>query len=137
LVQGKTPEDVTASFKAAFGRIIKTIINEVKKISFIIFLTIVAFLISLFPLLVPVSVAIYAILLAFQFLDYSWCRHDLKLSKCLKDIKGSLIPYLLGGGFFLFLMSVPIVNILSLPLAVVFFTSLFTENRQGDNLLEG
>ncbi len=137
LVRGKEPLPVISSIKTAFTGIVKTLINESKKVTVIVLMTIFAFVISIFPVLAPISVVIYATLLAAQFLDYSWCRHSLKFGKCVKDFKGSFVSYLLAGGMFLFLMSVPIVNLFALPFAVVFFTLSFTENRKKDSLLEG
>lgn len=129
-VLGKNKEEVGASFTQMFGRIFRILWNESKKIVFIVVLSLFGFLLSFIPFLVPVSIFISALLLAIGFLDYSWSRHDMKFTECLKDLKGSLASYSLGGIAFLFLIAVPVVNLFVLPYAVVYFTVLYSDSQK-------
>lgn len=129
-ILGKTEQNVSESFAQMFGRIFRILWNEVKKISFIIILSMIGFLISLIPFLVPVSVVISATLLAIGFLDYSWSRHDFTFSQCFSDIRASFLSYMLGGVVFLFLIAVPILNLFLLPFAVVYFTVLYADGKK-------
>ena len=120
------------SMKESYAKMIKglgaVMINEIKKISLIFCLSLMAFLLSWIPLLIPVSVILSALLMSVNFLDYSWCRHRLKLKECVADIKSSPLLYSMAGGIFLFLVSIPLVNLLIPCGATVYYTVLF--NRQ-------
>lgn len=110
------------------GRFFFVIVNEIKKVTTIVFLTIVSFLFSFIPFVGPlITMFLTGLLLSIEFLDYSWSRHDLKLSTCLRDLKSSPLQYSISGMGFMFLLSIPILNILILPLSVIFYTSLYCE----------
>ena len=135
LVEQK-PVDITISFNRMMKSLMFTVINELKKIILILILNIIAFAMSFFGILAPISILIFSILMAVGFLDYSWSRKDLKFKDCLKDLKGSIFIYTLSGGMFLLLVTVPIVNLFVLPFGVVYFTVLFTmnsKNKVGEN----
>jgi CysZ protein len=129
------PEPMSNTVSKAIKKLLATILNELKKISLILVLTVLALSLSLFTVLVPVSIFISAILLAITFLDYSWARNELKFNDCKQDVKSSLLEYSISGGFFLFMMSVPILNIIALPFAVIYFTIMYT-NKIHKNKLE-
>ena len=129
-VLGQDKQEIGASFGQMFGRILRILWNESKKIVFIITLSFFGFLFSFIPFLVPLSVLISSILLAVGFLDYSWSRHDLKLSECISNVRANFLSYGLGGLAFLFLIAVPILNLLLLPFAVVYFTVLYTDGKK-------
>ncbi|MFZ8934593.1 MAG: EI24 domain-containing protein [Bacteriovoracaceae bacterium] len=117
-------------FERIIGRFFFTIINEFKKISFIVLLTLMSFLLGIVPLVGPVlSTVIASALIAIQFLDYSWSRHDLSLKQCVSDLKSTPFIYMVSGFLFVFLLSIPIVNIFCLPLAVVYFTVHFSQKN--------
>jgi CysZ protein len=99
--------------------------NEFKKISLIIFLSIINLVIGLF--FPPASFVIGGMLFAISFVDYSWSRNELDFSSCVGDLKKGFLAYLLGGIGFMFLISIPILNLLFLPIAVIFFTIIFCE----------
>src|SRR5690606_31946442 len=90
-ILGRSEETVSASFSQMFGRIFRILWNESKKIVFIVILSLIGFLFSFIPFLVPVSIVISSMLLAVGFLDYSWSRHDMKFGECVKDIKASFM----------------------------------------------
>lgn len=129
-ILGKAEQSIGESFSTMFKRILRILWNESKKILFIVSLSLVGFLFSLIPFLVPVSFVISAALLAVGFLDYSWSRHEMKLGECIADLKRSVVPYTLGGSVFLFLIAVPVLNLFLLPYAVVYFTVLFSNNQK-------
>lgn len=119
------------SFKSTFSKIRQIFFNELKKVLFIIILTIFGLFFSLIPFLSPISLAIAAILLAVEFLDYSWSRHNFTFKRCLQDVRGDILAYLIAGWGFMFLMSIPIVNIFMLPFGISYFTVLWSKNRKG------
>ncbi len=129
-ILGKSEEKVAESFAQMFARIFRILWNESKKILFIISLSMIGFLLSLIPFLVPVSIIVSATLLAIGFLDYSWSRHDMKFRECLADMRASFTSYVLGGVVFLFLIAVPLLNLFLLPYAVVYFTVLYADGRK-------
>jgi CysZ protein len=124
-LQGRVPESLAASFGKMMAKLLKTLWNEVKKITFILIVTVVELFMSLVPILAPVSIILATLLLAATFLDYSWCRHSLTFGGCLKDIKSSPIIYSLGGLLFITLLSIPLINLITYPLATIYFTTLF------------
>jgi uncharacterized protein involved in cysteine biosynthesis len=67
------------------------------------------------------------------FVDYSWSRHNIKFKDCLKDIRGHIFGYSLGGVFFFVLVSIPIINLIVSPLATSYFTLLWLENNEYRN----
>lgn len=124
---GESPEDVGLSFKRIFSRLGFTLVNEFKKVSFIIFLNLIAFALSFLGVLAPLSILISSLLMAVGFLDYSWSRKGLTFKSCLSDVKSSLLTYGIMGGVFLVLITIPLVNLFVLPFGVVYFTVLHIE----------
>lgn len=127
---GEVPDDIGLSIKRMMARLAFTMVNELKKITFIIFLNILAFTLSFIAILAPVGMVISALLMSVGFLDYSWSRKDLKFGQCLSDLRNSFFSYGIAGGVFLLLITVPIVNLFALPFGVVYFTVLFIKKDQ-------
>ena len=123
-LQGQATDSLPFTIKRLFSKSLFTIFNELKKISFIVLMTTLAFLISMIPVLAPISIVISAILLSVEFLDYSWSRKELKFSECLSDTRRFIFPYGISGGAFTFLMAIPIVNLFFLPIGVIYYTVL-------------
>lgn len=121
---GQTPEDVGQSFSRLSSRLVFTLVNELKKISFILTLNILAFALSFIGILAPVSVLISALLMAVGFLDYSWSRREMSFRECLADVRTSFFTYGVMGGIFLILITIPVLNLFALPYGVVYFTVL-------------
>lgn len=117
------------SFKDMLQDISKIIINEIKKISFILLVSLVVVLLNFIPLLTPISFILSAYLLAANFIDYSWARHNFTLKQCLGDIKKSFVVYAIAGSIFTFLMMIPVLNIIFLPYGVVYFTLVFVKKN--------
>ena len=130
LLIGKTTEDFEKSFLATFKRYASILFNEVKKIVFILILTIFSLFIGLIPGGQIGTIIISAILISIQFLDYSWSRKELTLGGCIKDLYKNFISYFLSGSLMLVLIGVPIINLFALPFGVVFLTVVFVERRK-------
>ena len=111
-------------------KILKIIYNELKKFVLILFLTLVAILLSIVPIFYPIALLIYATLLAAQFLDYSWSRYDYSPSECIKNIFSSLLTYSIAGAIFLALVSVPFVNAMVPAIATSYFTVLWIKKNK-------
>lgn len=108
----------------------QTFKNEFKKIALLVVVGAFAFVINLVPFLYPVGVFLIATLLAVQFVDYSWSRHDLPVTKCIKDVTVNIVPYSLSGAIFLALVAVPIVNAFVPALATSYFTVLWLDRQK-------
>lgn len=130
IVLGKELSGLGVAFERIIGKFFFTIVNEFKKILFIIFLTTISFALGLVPLVGPIlSTVMAAYLISIQFLDYNWSRHDLTMRQCLKDLKSTPFVYLLSGLIFIFLLSIPIVNLISLPFAVIYYAIMFSDKN--------
>ena len=128
--RGEAQLDMKESFSRMMMKLAGTIFNEIKKVLFIIFLSLMAFVLSYIPILTPVGIFLTIVLLAIEFLDFSWSRHEWKFSQCLGDLKSNLIGYALGAGFFFLLVSIPLVNLVVPSLATSFFTTLWLKNNE-------
>lgn len=105
-----------------FSSLFSTLFNEIKKVLLIFIFTILAFVFSYIPFLTPFSLLITAWLLAAQFVDYTWSRHDLPSKECMRDVKQNMVPYGLSGAFFFFIVSIPGLNIIVPSLATSYYT---------------
>ncbi|MGK0367565.1 MAG: CysZ protein [Thermoproteota archaeon] len=130
LMNGETPEDLSSGFTTMLKNLSSTLWNESKKLILILILTAVAFGISFIPLLVPVSIALSAILLSVQFLDYSWARHQMTVSECFGNVTTNLVTYLLMGGLFMICVSIPVINLVIPALATSYYTVYFVNKRK-------
>lgn len=127
---GEELPSLNESISRTFRNFVKVIINEVKKISFIISLSLLAVLIGFIPLLTPVSVMIGAFVLSTEFLDFSWGRHSMNFKQIKAELKRNLISYSLGGSFFMLLVSIPFINLLVPSWGTSYFTILWVKNNE-------
>lgn len=134
VLAGGEASSFESSFKAMLVTFFKTIVNELKKISLILLLSILALVLGFIPVLIPIAMVISALLMAINFLDYSWSRNELTFRGCLKNVKDNFFIYTLSGGFFFFLISIPLINLFALPGGVIYFTILFC--NRNPHLLE-
>ena len=118
------------SFKGVFSKMAQTVLNEIKKVLLILVLSVIAFFIGYIPILTPISILITVILLSISYVDYSWSRHDISFRNCKMDIKKNLLSYAIGGGIFMMIVSIPIVNIIVPSLATSYFTILWIKNNE-------
>lgn len=104
-----------------------TIINESKKIVFIIFVSVISLIIGFF--FPPLALLISVLLISFSLVDYVWSLHALSLGACLGDFRKNIYVYTLSGLFFFLWISIPVFNLLVLPFGVTYFTLLFVKKR--------
>lgn len=128
-MKGEVNLELGPTFSRLISKLFFTLFNEIKKIAFIIFLSAVSFLFGYIPILAPIGVFIAILLLASEFLDYSWSRHDLKFKDCMGDLKSHVAGYSFGAAFFFMLVSVPLVNLIVPSLATSYFTTLWVKNH--------
>jgi len=103
--------------------------NESKKICFILFINIIALALGWIPILLPLSVLISAIILATNYLDYSWSRHNLTLKECISDYRSSFFTNTFMGLILFLLINIPILNLLIISFSVIFFTLVSVEKN--------
>jgi CysZ protein len=132
-LKGQRPETLQQTIAGMMKNLAGTLINEAKKITFVMVLSVLALVLGFFPILTPLSVFLSILLLSIQFLDYSWSRHDLRFSSCVNDIRKHVIGYALGGAFFFIIVSIPVVNLIVPPLATSYFTILWMKNNERIN----
>ena len=134
LLLGKKPESLDKSIGRLIKRLGYTLLNEIKKVSFIIFMTCIAVVLNCIPVLAPVSFILSALLLAVGFVDYSWSRHDLAFRGCLDNMRRLILGYTVSGCIFMGLIAIPVVNLISLPFAVIYFTVFYTKHNMESNV---
>jgi CysZ protein len=125
ILLGKKTEGLKESLLQTMRKMLVILKEELKKIFVILLLTLMAFFIGLFPVLAPISFFISATCLAIQFLDYTWCRREMAFRQCFRSLNKSLFSYSVTGVFFSLLMMVPVLNLVSIPFAVTFYTVLW------------
>jgi CysZ protein len=130
LKTGKQLESLPQSFKQMMKGSLFIVFNELKKVFFIIVLSITALVFSYLPFLAPVSFIITALLLASQFIDYTWSRHDLPAGRCLADVRQNFLGYAIVGSVLAVIITIPVVNLIVPPLASSYFTVLYLENNK-------
>ncbi len=130
-------EETLPSFSDSVSNSLTTffpkILNEIKKVSFILGLSILAVIIGFIPIVAPVSILISVILLASEFLDFSWGRHSLSLQECKQDLKKNVPSYMVGGIFFMVIVAIPLVNLIVPAYATSYFTLLWIKNNEHSN----
>lgn len=127
---GEALESISLTFKNIFKLGLGVIFNESKKVSLIIFLSILAAIFGLIPILGFVSVILSALLISVEFLDYNWGRHRLTFKKCKNDLFKNGHIYGTAGLFFMFLLSIPFLNLVVLPFAVMYYSTLWFHVRK-------
>ena len=130
LYLGESLPSFNESFQSTFNNFFMQIFNEIKKISMILGLSILAVLFGFFPLLTPISILIGSIILSTEFLDFSWGRHEMSYPEIKSELKKNFISYSLGGSFFMLLVSIPLVNLLVPSWGTSFFTILWVKNNE-------
>ncbi len=134
LILDEKPQNVSESFGKMLKKLVFILINEVKKVMLIGTFSLIAFVFSFFPIFFPISVFISALLLASQFLDYAWSRHDVKMGDCFGEVRSNILGYGLSGVGFLFVITIPVINLFALPFAVVYYSALRTINQLDERL---
>lgn len=130
LIGATITNDAQKSFSMLLKSLGSTFINEAKKLVFILALTALAFVLNIFPLFYPVGIFLLALVLAIQFVDYSWSRHDLTFSQCVGDLFKNIFSYGGYGLVFLVMITIPLINALVPALATSFFTVLWLKRQK-------
>jgi CysZ protein len=130
LVERVVETDREWTFKLMLKGIGQTFKNEAKKFIFIGFLSILSFILYTVPLFYPIGILLVSFLIAVQFVDYSWSRHELPFGACLKDATKNIFSYTFGGFFFLLLVTIPIINAFVPALATSYFTVLWLHRQK-------
>lgn len=127
---GEPVETKTSQTLTQMGRNLgKTFVNEFKKIFAILLMGALAFILNLVPVFYPIGLFLVAILIAVQFVDYSWSRHEMHFGSCLKDATSNLLPYSISGGFFLVMVTIPLINAFVPALATSYYTVLWLQRN--------
>ena len=126
---GVLTEDRSQGLTDVLAGLGHTLFTEFKKITVMILATVLAMALNFVPFLFPVALILLSLIMAAQFLDYSWSRHDLSAGACLKDLKGSFLSNALTGATFLLFVSIPLLNILVPALATCYYTVLWTKRQ--------
>ena len=123
-------EDQSKALAEVKKGMVHTFINEFKKLILIALMAGVALVLNMFPPLYPVGFLMVATLLAVQFVDYSWSRHDLHFMACVKDVMKNIVPYSIGGIIFLMMVAIPLVNAFVPAFATSYFTVLWLHRQK-------
>lgn len=130
---GETLPTFNETINESFSNFLGSIFNEIKKISFILGLSVLAVVIGFIPILTPISLVIGALVLSSEFLDFSWGRHSISFKKVKLELRTNFLSYFIGGSFFMFIVSLPIVNILVPSWGTSYFTILWVKNNESSN----
>ena len=96
--------------------------NETKKISLIVVLSIVSLVLSFIPFMAIVSFFIQVVLLSVTFLDYYWSRKNLSVRECINDYRSNFLFNFLSGLLFFGLLLIPGGGVLFFPLILIKFS---------------
>lgn len=127
LISARTEQLVLGKKVEVAGGVLGVILREFKKFFVIMFLNFIGIICSLFPGGQIISFVLSVFLLGFQFLDYSWSRHNYSVMKLFGNYTANIFRYGPSGLFLYLLVGVPFINILIVPFCVVHFTALFCE----------
>lgn len=136
-LKGKTNLELAPSFAGLLPKIIYIALNEFKKIALIVLFTVLSLIFGYIPFLAPIAIFIAVMLLASEFLDYSWSRHDIEFKKCFQDLRRNTVGYGVGGGIFFMIVSVPLINLIVPSLATSYFTMLWVNLNENRNKITG
>jgi len=118
------------SFSGFFTKFFATVLTEIKKVIFILGLSLLIVILGFFPLLTPVSVILGAMVLSFEYLDFSWSRHEMPFKACRTDFRKNIFGYTIGGSFFILLISIPVINLIVPSFGTSYFTVLWVKNNE-------
>jgi CysZ protein len=133
LVLGEDLPSFSSSFQGVLSNFLHTVLNEIKKIFFIVSLSLVAMFLGYIPILTPISVIVTVLLLAISYVDYSWSRNNIPFVNCRADVRKNFISYAFGGGIFMVIIAIPLLNIIVPSLATSYFTVLWVKNNEHSN----
>ena len=130
MLVGEIVETKASQTLSQMGRSLgRTFVNEFKKLFAIVLVGGLALMLNLVPVFYPIGLFLVATLLAVQFVDYSWSRHEMHFGPCLKDATTNLLSYSISGGFFLVLVTIPVINAFVPALATSYYTVLWLQRN--------
>jgi len=91
-----------------------------------LFLMAISIIPGLFLIVFPLTCLLFAI----NFLDYTWEEYQLSTSEIINNTKKNLLSYIFAGILCLLLASIPLVNIIVIPGAVIFFSVLYDKTQK-------
>lgn len=128
-ILGETLPSFSESIKGSMSNLVATIVNEAKKLVIILGISLLAVVIGFIPLLTPLSFLLSAVVLSTEFIDFSWSRHELNFKECRSDYRKNFFSYSFGGLFFMFIVSIPLVNLIVPAYGTSYFTVLWVKNN--------
>lgn len=120
-------QEIGSEDKMSFARAQKIISNEIKKMLFIIMVSLFSLILGFIPILTPLSFILTAALFSASFLDYSWSNKEYSFRKCVLFLWSNLWVLISTGLIFIFFMSIPILNLIIFPFAVIYYSVLFVK----------
>ncbi len=126
---GQPLPPINQAFSKFNSKILFILMNELKKISFILFFSLLAYIINFIPFLVPVSLGLSFILVSVQFIDYTWYRHNLTFSQCLSDTNKNFFTFILSGALYFALINIPILNLFVPAIATAHYAIHFSNKH--------
>ncbi|MCB9096013.1 MAG: EI24 domain-containing protein [Halobacteriovoraceae bacterium] len=124
-IKGLPQEQLDKSLKRIIKRLGFTIINESKKMLFIIVLTFIALVLGYIPILAPFSLLITFFLVSIEFVDYAWSRHSLPFGSCVGNLTQYSFHYLVAGALYFLFINIPVFNLLVPSIATAHFTTFY------------
>lgn len=116
------------TFYGIIKMISKSLLRELRKLFYSIKWWLLAFILSFFPVINLLSLAIAAWLLSIQYLDYPADNHSFSFAEALKRIKSNKLNHVSFGGSVLLCNALPIINFFTMPAAVCAATLLWHQN---------
>lgn len=117
------------SMKGSISNLMATLVTESKKVVIILGISLFAVVLGLIPILTPVSFLLSAIVLSTEFIDFSWSRHNMTFKECRTEYRQNFFGYSFGGLFFMFLVSIPLINIIVPAYGTSYFTVLWVKSN--------
>jgi uncharacterized protein involved in cysteine biosynthesis len=103
--------------------------DEILKVFLNLFLSLIVFVCAAFPPTAFIALLGSALIVSIQFIDYPWSLKKFSFNECLDDLKKNFLNYLAMGGIGLFLMAIPVINVMFMPVLVSVFIVLFHKQR--------
>ena len=125
---GREMPSIGDSFKTMIGRLSFILRNEFLKIGVVLVVSSVSFLMNQTLILAPFAYFLSAVVFSYTYLDYSFSRVNMKSRDCTQFMRKRLVSTGIAGMVFLFLVSIPIINLFFLPISVAYYTLYFVEN---------
>lgn len=128
-ILGEDLPSFSDSMKGSVANLGSTLVNESKKIIIVLGISLFSVVLGLVPLLTPLSFILSAVVLSIEFIDFSWSRHNMTFKECRSEYRSHFFSYSFGGLFFMFLVSIPLINIIVPAYGTSYFTVLWVKSN--------